>query len=100
MKAMEGVALQCGARIGRGVCATVLAYLCLTLTFTFGCSRGPAGPQGKVSGKVTYKGNPVTSGATVSFISESGGGSAAGTVDAAGNYLLRSMNGDHVPVGK
>jgi hypothetical protein len=100
MKAIDGLALRFEARVGRSVCATALGCLCLTSALTFGCSRGPAGPQGKVSGTVTYKGSPVISGATVSFISESGGGSAAGTVDGSGNYQLKSMNGDQIPAGK
>ena len=43
-------------------------------------------PSGKVAGKVTYKGNPVTAG-DVNFRSKSGA-AAIGTIDATGQYKL------------
>lgn len=79
-----------------------LAFGCISLAaiVSAGCGGGASGPQGKVSGKVTYKGNPVATGATVSFLGSAGGGSAAGTVGSDGSYQLRSMNGDQIPAGK
>jgi hypothetical protein len=79
----------------RGVAA---GCLCLLLSLAAGCG-GPGGPQGKVHGKVTYHGQPITTGSVVSFISDSGGG-ASGTVAADGSYQMRSMNGDQIPAGK
>jgi hypothetical protein len=78
-----------------------LACLFAIVSLTAGCGQGgPAGPQGKVHGKVTYQGNPITAGSVVSFITESGGTGASGSVKADGSYELLSMNGNQVPAGK
>jgi hypothetical protein len=86
--------------LGLLVRSAVLMCLALTLPVAIGCGGGASGPQGKVSGKVTYKGSPIATGATVSFIAEAGGGAAAGNVGPDGSYQLRSMNGDQIPAGK
>lgn len=74
----------------------VIAFVSATL----GCGKGgPAGQQGKVHGKVTYQGQPITTGSGVSFISEGGGTGASGTIKDDGSYELLSVNGNQVPAG-
>ena len=60
-----------------------------------GCQKGPKTPPTyPVSGKVTYKGEPVE-GATVSFLpSAEGGQAASGVTDASGQYKLTSFKKD------
>jgi hypothetical protein len=77
---------------------TAMACLCLVVSLAAGCG-GPSGPQGKVHGKVTYQGKPISTGAMVSFLSDSGA-AASGMVSADGAYQVRSMNGDTIPAGK
>lgn len=80
--------------------AAVLVCLFAVATVTAGCSKGgPAGPQGKVHGKVTYQEKPITTGSVVSFLSEGGGTGASGTVKDDGSYELLSTNGNQIPVG-
>ena len=81
----------------RGFRNAAAGCLCLFL-MAAGCG-GPSGPQGTVHGKVTYQGNPISTGSTVSFLSDTGG-AASGTVAADGSYQVRSMNGDQIPAGK
>jgi hypothetical protein len=101
MKTADAFASQVGASLVRCFRYAVWTGFCLAIGFTLGCGGGgPAGPQGKVSGKATYNGSPVAAGATVSFIAESGNGSAAGTTAADGSYQLKSTNGDRIPAGK
>ena len=66
----------------------MLRYLILSASiFSFsGC--GPSGPAPvKVDGSVTLGGKPVE-GATVTFVSKSGGRSASGKTDADGSFVL------------
>ena len=83
-------------------CARKAMLICCValLPIACGCGGGPAGPHGKVHGKVTHQGQPVTAGSVISFIPESGGAAASGTLGADGSYELRSMNGNLVPAGK
>ena len=77
------------------------ASLLAIVSLIAGCGKsGPAGPQGRVHGKVTYQGNPITAGSVISFITESGGTGASGSVKGDGSYELLSMNGNQVPAGK
>lgn len=65
-----------------------------------GC--GEAGVDGvvPVTGKVTYKDQPVAD-ATVSFIGEGQGGrTAVGTTAADGTYVLRTLNSEGAVPGK
>jgi len=62
--------------------ALVLAALAMS-----GCTGKPTGT---VSGKVTYKGQPVTSG-EVQFIDQSKGLGASGKLDGSGNYTLEGQ---------
>ena len=75
-----------------------MASLWLVVSLTVGCG-GPGGPQGKVHGKVTYQGKPISTGAMVSFLSDTGA-AASGMVAADGSYQVRSMKGDQIPAGK
>jgi hypothetical protein len=50
------------------------------------------GQRGTVSGKVTFKGQPVPANSTILFQSKEGGYSAGGTINGKGEYSL-SYNG-------
>ena len=54
-----------------------------------GCGSGGP-PTGSVSGKVTYNGQPLTTG-VVTFINEKAGIGASGELDASGNYRIPSI---------
>lgn len=87
---IDGIAV--GHRIGIGLALTVGL-------FAIGCGSG--GPtMGKVSGKVTVDGQPLTKG-TVTFIAtDSKNPNATGTIDASGNYTLQTTEpGDGAVVG-
>lgn len=85
------------SRAARYAAATCLIALAPAMS---GCGPGgPAGPQGKVHGKVTYQGKPITTGAVVSFITEGGGTGASGLVKEDGSYELLSANGNQIPAG-
>jgi len=58
--------------------------LLLAVSALVGCGSKPTG---SVSGKVTYKGAPVTSG-EVQFIDSAKGKGASGKLDGSGNYTL------------
>ena len=60
-----------------------------------GC-LGRRQPTGTVSGKVTYKGNPVPAGCLITFVSDRGV-AALGTVDASGRYQLMVAGKPDVP---
>jgi hypothetical protein len=54
-----------------------------------GCgAKGP--PMGSVSGKVTYKGQPLTTG-VVTLLNEKAGSGASGEIDASGIYQIPSI---------
>src|SRR5688572_3197971 len=59
-------------------------FVLVFVLFACGCSSEK--PSGKVVGKVTYKGNPVTAG-DVNFRSKSGA-AAVGRIDASGQFKL------------
>lgn len=62
------------------------AALCLILAFTSGCGTdGP--PSGTVSGRVTFQGEPVTSG-VVNLTSQTLGIGASGTLGEDGQYHI------------
>ncbi|MFO0908870.1 MAG: carboxypeptidase-like regulatory domain-containing protein [Isosphaeraceae bacterium] len=61
---------------------------------------GGGGPEmGSVSGKVTYKSQPLTKG-TITFVSQKGGRNATGQIGSDGTYTLQTENpGDGAEVG-
>lgn len=73
--------------------------ICCLVTGLFGCDSGPMKPKWpdpvKVSGKVTYKGQPFEHG-TVQFIpsGQTVGQGGIGTVDATGKYVATMRNTD------
>jgi hypothetical protein len=72
----------------------------VALGMVIGC--GSSGPQmGRVSGKVTYQGQPVAN-ATVTFLPDAAGSqSATGITDASGEYQLSTFGkNDGALVGK
>ena len=68
--------------------------LTIVLSVTGCFQSGP--PITKVSGKVTFQGQPVTEG-VVNFVSESGFGVRA-TLGTDGSYRLRSHHGNGIPL--
>jgi hypothetical protein len=62
----------------------MLSFATLSLAFV-GCGESN-GPQGKLHGKVSYKGNPVPAGTSVSLVGDNG--AAVTTTDASGNYAM------------
>ena len=66
---------------------------CLSSVFIAGCSSsGPA--VGEVSGKVTFKSQPVKEG-TVTFLNPNEGGAGESPIDASGNFTI-----SHLVVGE
>ena len=61
------------------------------LAFTVGCSGSMGPPPVPVSGKVTLGGSPVE-GATVTFLSTTGGRSASGKTGSDGSFQLSTIN--------
>ena len=74
-----------------------------TMVLMVGCSGGSsAPPTGQVTGKITFRGKPVTVG-TITFSPVSGGPNAYGTIQPDGSYELStdtSIGGDGAIVGK
>jgi hypothetical protein len=86
--------------------AALVGSLVLTFAFLIGCGGDAGRPKlGRVSGKVTYKGQPVTKG-IVSFIPRGGPGSetgqsATGEIGADGSYTLTTFDpGDGAVLGE
>ncbi|MEW4564837.1 hypothetical protein AB1K70_20015 [Bremerella sp. JC770] len=73
------------------------ALMAISLLF-LGCSaQGFEGPTGTVEGKLTMKGQPLTPGTIVTFISVEGF-AASGKTDSEGNFSLMFRGADQVPV--
>ena len=79
--------------------------LCFSLLLISGCSGGgekvvltPAGPTGKVHGKLTLEGKPVPEGTTIYFTAPKGGGVAKGVADSAGAYSAEKVPAGDVSV--
>ena len=79
------------------VAARVSAAVCLTVVLVGCSSPGPA--AGEVSGKITFKGAPVTEG-TVTFLNSKEGGSGEGQLGPDGAYsIVGKLNaGEYVVV--
>ena len=70
-----------------------LVASCLSSVFISGCSS--SGPRvGEVSGKVTFKSEPVKEG-TITFLNPNEGGAGESPIDANGNYKI-----PHLVVGE
>ena len=73
----------------------VVSALGMCLLGSAGCSESSLpGETGTVIGKVTYKGNPVPAGTTVTFVNQDNGMAAVGQVAVNGSYTLL-MRGEH-----
>lgn len=77
--------------------------LLIGIAMLAGCSGDAKLPaRGKVTGKITFRGNPVTVG-TITFVPVAGGPSAFGAIQPDGTYTLStdtaSNNGDGAVVG-
>lgn len=70
----------------------------LGLLSIVGCFGKGEGPTGTVTGNVTFNGQPATEG-RVAFISAQGKG-ASGIIGAQGEYTLKTIAGDQIPVGE
>ena len=80
--------------------AALLAALFLTTACAVGCGGVAQKPQGRVHGKVTYKGAPVPAGSQIAFVPIETGTGATAEVAADGTYQLRTATGDTLAVGK
>jgi len=67
----------------------------LSLIWTSGCGDS-SGPVGSLSGKVTYKGEPVTEGSIVFFNPETGAAAEA-QLDLDGTYVIETQVGGLPP---
>ena len=75
-----------------------LGYLAVLLLFTAGC--GERVKLGRVSGKITYKGQPVPTG-TITFLPTSTGPPASAGIRPDGTYTLETVDiGTGAVVGK
>jgi len=80
-------------RLMQAVCAVALVVS--------GCSSGhDYGPTGTVSGRLLYKGQPLTPGTAVVFKNLTTGHACMGATGQAGDFRLDSWNNGNVPVGK
>jgi hypothetical protein len=80
----------------------IAAFLLVgTTVLQLGCSSSslPPGPKGTVTGKVTYNGNPVPAGSTITFIHGGTSLPAMGQIGADGSFKLMMQGGDQVPAG-
>ena len=69
-----------------GLC---LIASCLSSVLIVGCS--PSGPAvGDVSGKVTFKGQPIKEG-TVTFLNPNEGGAGESAIDSNGSYTIPKL---------
>ncbi len=75
--------------------------LAIALLAAAGCGGGGTAPTAKVTGTVTYNGDPIE-GVSVGFIPEGEGGRpASGTTDASGKFTLSTFEaGDGAVLGK
>jgi hypothetical protein len=69
--------------------ARLIALLPLVFLLAYGCSGAKQGPAG-VSGKITYKGQPVTGG-TIYFFPEGSGSSYSNGINEDGTYLVTDV---------
>lgn len=69
-----------------------LTAVLLVGLFILGCSRSGLGPEGEVSGKVTYKSKPLPGGVVI-FMSPKGH-TFSGIIDPEGNYKLNALAGE------
>jgi len=67
------------------ICLGFLASVC----WCTGCGPG-APPTGSISGKVTFKGEPVTTG-VITLVNDEAGLGASGELDASGNFRIDSI---------
>lgn len=75
--------------------------LLLGLLALGGCSKGnDLGPTGKIAGRLTMDGNPLSEKTSISFMEPMSGYLAYGQTDANGNYAIASWNNGEMPIGK
>jgi len=65
----------------------LLVACCLTVTLFAGCSAGSERPSGKVSGRITFEGEPVTSG-VVNLMATARGAGASANLGEDGKYQI------------
>ena len=74
---------------------------CVVALVVSGCSGGyDYGPTGTVSGKLLYKGQPLTPGTAVVLKNLTTGHACMGQTGPAGDFTLNSWNDGNLPVGK
>lgn len=88
-------------RCGRLMAAGTILLLPLVLSAGCGGSSGlPEGPRGTVQGTVTYNGEPVPEGSSVTFIHSETSLPASGTTSANGEYTLRMKGQKQILAGQ
>ena len=79
-------------------CATLATLFAIAL---HGCGGGhDYGPTGKITGKLTLEGKPLSAKTGVQFMEPLKGFLAFGETDAEGNFEIASWNGGQMPLGK
>jgi len=71
----------------------------LTMLLLTGCGGTDYGPTGKVKGRLTMEGKPLSPGTAVSFMQMEKGFLAFGLTDAEGRFEVKSWNDGEMPVG-
>lgn len=76
----------------------LMSLMCLLGSLLLGCGSAEPdyGPLGTLSGKVTFKGAPLTEGSII--LTREGGGSGAAPMQADGTFLVTDRIGG-IPVG-
>jgi len=70
-----------------------------SMLLAVGCSRGSLSGTVPVTGKVTYKGQPVAN-ATITFIGQGEARTAVAVTDASGVYRLKTLDSNGAIPGK
>lgn len=79
----------------------LLLAVCAVGLVVFGCSGGnDYGPTGTVSGRLLYKGQPLTPGTAVVFKNLTTGRACMGTTGKEGDFTLNSWNKGNLPIGR
>lgn len=79
---------------------SLLVLLGLSLCAMLGCGSGhDYGPTGTVRGRLTHQGKTLPPDTKVVFMHAQNGVAAFGPTDAEGNFKVRTVNSDQIPIG-
>ncbi len=72
----------------------------LLFVSSLGCGSGhDYGPTGSVQGRLTHQGNVLPADTKVVFMHSQNGVAAFGATDAEGNFKVRKVDSDQIPIG-